>query len=56
MCPSRMNEGRCESAACTAADYQAWIANVAPYVKGLTSSLLTVGEEGYFQASNCQSN
>lgn len=51
-----MNEGRCESAGCTPADYQSWIANVAPYVKSLTSSLVTVGEEGYWQASNCVSN
>ena len=33
---------------------QSWIANVAPYVKSLTNSLVTVGQEGFFQASNCQ--
>ena len=35
---------------------QSWIGNVAPYVRGLTNSLLTVGSEGFYQASNCQAN
>ena len=35
---------------------QSWISTVAPYVKSLTKQLLTVGEDGFFQASNCQSN
>ena len=52
----RINEGRCETTNCTAADIQNWIGSVAPYVRGLTNSLVTVGEEGYYQASNCHAN
>ena len=35
---------------------QNWIGSVAPYIKGLTSSLLTVGFEGFYQAANCHAN
>jgi len=50
-----MNEPRCESTtgSCNAAAIQSWIANVAPYVKGQVKQLVTVGEDGFMQASNC---
>ncbi|KAK9814964.1 hypothetical protein WJX73_003441 [Symbiochloris irregularis] len=51
-----INEGRCESANCTAADLQSWTEEVAPYVKNLTRSLLTIGQEGFYQAANCHAN
>lgn len=51
-----INEGRCETANCTAQDIQNWIADVAPFVRGLTKSLVTVGEDGFFQATNCQAD
>ena len=39
------------------ADIQSWIATVAPYVKALApNQLVTVGEDGFYQKSNCQSN
>ena len=52
----RINEGRCETANCSATDIQNWIGSVAPFVRGLTNSLVTVGEEGYYQESNCHAN
>lgn len=48
-----MNEGRCETPDCKASDIQSWIANVAPYVKSNVKQLVTVGEDGFLQASNC---
>jgi mannan endo-1,4-beta-mannosidase len=40
-----------------AAEIQSWITEVAPYLKGLAPhQLVTVGEDGFYQASNCQSN
>ena len=35
---------------------QSWTEDVAPYVKNLTRSLLTVGQEGFYQAANCHAN
>jgi len=53
-----INEPRFDSEThgCSAAGIQSWIADVAPYVKSQVSQLLTVGEEGFLQASNCLSN
>ncbi|MCJ1422622.1 hypothetical protein MMC29_000502 [Sticta canariensis] len=51
-----INEGRCETANCTAADIQSWITEVAPFVKSLTKSLVTVGQDGFWQASNCHAD
>lgn len=37
-----------------AAELQSWIKKVAPFVKGQApKQLLTVGSEGFYQASNC---
>lgn len=35
---------------------QSWITEVAPFVKSLTSSLVTVGQEGFYGADNCHAN
>jgi hypothetical protein len=36
---------------------QAWINDVAPYLKSLApNQLVTVGEDGFYQTANCQSN
>ena len=36
---------------------QAWINQVAPYLKSLApNQLVTVGEDGFYQTANCQSN
>jgi mannan endo-1,4-beta-mannosidase len=51
-----INEGRCDSTTCTAADIQNWVATVAPYVKSRVKQLVTVGEDGFLQASNCLSD
>lgn len=32
---------------------QSWISNVAPYLKARVKQLVTVGEDGFMQASNC---
>ncbi|EIE27742.1 glycoside hydrolase [Coccomyxa subellipsoidea C-169] len=38
-----------------AQEIQSWITEVAPYVKSLApNQLVTVGEDGFYQASNCQ--
>ena len=38
-----------------AAEVQAWVAEVAPYVKSLApQQLVTIGEDGFYQASNCE--
>lgn len=48
-----MNESRKEHKK-GAAELQSWIENVAPFVKRQASNhLLTVGTEGFYQASNC---
>ena len=40
-----------------AAEIQAWIAEVAPYAKYYApDQLITVGEDGFYQASNCQAS
>jgi mannan endo-1,4-beta-mannosidase len=50
-----INEPRCDSTTdgCSAAGIQSWIASVAPYVKSVVKQLVTVGEDGFMQASNC---
>jgi mannan endo-1,4-beta-mannosidase len=48
-----INEGRCESSSCTAANIQSWIGEVAPYIKTLTKQLVNTGEDGFLQSSNC---
>ena len=35
---------------------QSWIGEVAPYVKTLTKSLVTIGQEGFYQADNCHAD
>jgi mannan endo-1,4-beta-mannosidase len=51
-----MNEPRNEKPN-GAAEIQSWIEEVAPYLKSLApNQLVTVGEDGFYQASNCQSN
>ena len=36
---------------------QSWINEVAPYLKSLApNQLVTVGEDGFYQTANCQSN
>ena len=38
-------------------DVQSWITEVAPYVKSLApNQLVTVGEDGFYQKDNCQSD
>ena len=38
-----------------AQEIQSWITEVAPYAKSLApNQLVTVGEDGFYQASNCQ--
>ncbi|KAK9836280.1 hypothetical protein WJX81_001819 [Elliptochloris bilobata] len=38
-----------------AAEVQAWVAELAPYVKALApQQLITIGEDGFYQASNCE--
>jgi hypothetical protein len=32
---------------------QSWVTEIAPYVKSQVSQLVTVGEDGFLQASNC---
>jgi len=40
-----------------AAEIQSWITQVAPYLKSLApNQLVTVGEDGFYQPANCQSN
>ena len=40
-----------------AAEIQAWIAEVAPFAKYYAPrQLITVGEDGFYQASNCQAS
>ncbi|KAK9808023.1 hypothetical protein WJX73_005495 [Symbiochloris irregularis] len=52
-----INEGRCDSSNCTATDIQNWIERVAPVVKTyIPRQLLTVGQEGFWQADNCAAN
>lgn len=50
-----INEPRCDSTTdgCTAAGVQSWVTEIAPYVKSQVSQLVTVGEDGFLQASNC---
>ncbi len=38
-----------------AAEIQSWITEVAPYLKSFApNQLVTVGEDGFYQSSNCQ--
>ncbi len=38
-----------------AQEIQSWITEVAPYLKSFApNQLVTVGEDGFYQASNCQ--
>ena len=38
-----------------AAEIQSWVTQVAPYAKWYApQQLITVGEDGFYQASNCQ--
>jgi hypothetical protein len=40
-----------------AAEVQAWVAEVAPFVKALAPrQLVTLGEDGFYQASNCEAS
>ena len=51
-----MNEPRNEKPN-GAAEIQSWITQVAPYLKALApNQLVTVGEDGFYQASNCQAD
>ena len=51
-----MNEPR-SGKANGAAEIQSWITEVAPYVKSLApTQLVTVGEDGFYQSTNCQSS
>ena len=50
-----MNEPRVEHGLASAVQLQAWIAEMASYVKRMARfQLLTVGVEGMYQPSNCQ--
>ncbi len=53
-----MNEPRNERTAPLGAEQiQSWINSVAPYLKSLApNQLVTVGEDGFYQRANCQSN
>lgn len=51
-----INEPRCTAgtvSSCSAAAIQSWITNVSAYVKSQVKQLVTVGEDGFMQASNC---
>jgi endo-1,4-beta-mannosidase len=40
-----------------AAEVQAWVAEVAPFVKALAPrQLVTIGEDGFYQAGNCEAS
>ena len=50
-----MNEPRSDKDS-GVSDIQSWITEVAPYVKSMApTQLITVGEDGFYQSSNCQS-
>ena len=51
-----MNEPRVEHGLASAPQLQAWITEMATYVKRMARwQLLTVGDEGMYQPSDCQS-
>lgn len=35
---------------------QGWITEVAPFVKTLTKSMVTIGQEGFYGAGNCHAD